>query len=65
MSQTVVSNSKSLLAEAVNQELALWYSLHRLQERYISIIDTDRLEEWPELFMENGVYEIFRRRMLI
>jgi anthranilate 1,2-dioxygenase small subunit len=58
MSQTVVSNSKSLLAEAGNQELALWYSLHRLQERYISIIDTDRLEEWPELFMENGVYEI-------
>jgi hypothetical protein len=26
------------------QELMLWYELHRLQERYISIIDTDRLE---------------------
>src|ERR1700694_628993 len=36
----------------------LWYELHRLQERYISIIDTDRLEELPELFTEDCVYEI-------
>jgi anthranilate 1,2-dioxygenase small subunit len=40
------------------QELMLWYELHRLQERYISIIDTDRLEELPELFTEDCVYEI-------
>ncbi len=40
------------------EEMILWYDLHRLQERYISIIDTDRLEEWPLLFTEDCVYEI-------
>jgi anthranilate 1,2-dioxygenase small subunit len=32
--------------------------LHRLQERYVSVIDCDRLEEWPDLFTEDGLYEI-------
>jgi len=40
------------------EEMILWYELHRLQERYVSVIDTDRLEEWPDLFTENCVYEI-------
>ncbi len=40
------------------EEMILWYDLHRLQERYISVIDTDRLEEWPYLFTEDCVYEI-------
>jgi anthranilate 1,2-dioxygenase small subunit len=40
------------------QEMILWYDLHRLQERYISVIDTDRLEEWPHLFTEDCIYEI-------
>jgi anthranilate 1,2-dioxygenase small subunit len=40
------------------REMMLWYDLHRLQERYVSIIDTDRLEEWPDLFTEDCVYEI-------
>src|ERR1700730_8536756 len=40
------------------EELLLWYDLHRLQEHYISVIDSDRLEEWPELFSDDGVYEI-------
>lgn len=39
------------------QEMMFWYDLHRLQERYISVIDSDRLEEWPDLFTEDGVYE--------
>jgi anthranilate 1,2-dioxygenase small subunit len=39
-------------------EMILWYDLHRLQERYISVIDTDRLEEWPDLFTEDCIYEI-------
>jgi anthranilate 1,2-dioxygenase small subunit len=39
-------------------EMILWYDLHRLQERYLSVIDTDRLEEWPDLFTEDGIYEI-------
>ena len=40
------------------EEMMLWYDLHRLQESYISIIDTDRLEEWPAFFTEDCVYEI-------
>jgi anthranilate 1,2-dioxygenase small subunit len=39
-------------------DMILWYDLHRLQERYVTIIDSDRLEEWPDLFTEDGVYEI-------
>ena len=32
------------------EEIMLWYELHRLQERYVSVIDTDCLEQWPDLF---------------
>src|SRR5215470_10185663 len=44
--------------ETTMEEIMLWYDLQRLQEHYISVIDTDRLEEWPDLFTEDGVYEI-------
>ena len=40
------------------EEMMLWYELHRLQERYVSVIDADRLEEWPNFFTEDCVYEI-------
>jgi len=40
------------------EEIMLWYELQRLQERYVSVIDTDRLEEWPELFTQDAIYEI-------
>jgi anthranilate 1,2-dioxygenase small subunit len=40
------------------EEIVLWYELQRLQERYIGVIDTERLEEWPELFTEDAIYEI-------
>jgi anthranilate 1,2-dioxygenase small subunit len=40
------------------EDMTLWYELYRLQERYVSVIDTDRLEEWPDLFTEDAVYEI-------
>lgn len=40
------------------EEIILWWDLQRLQERYINVIDTDRLEEWPELFTDDCVYEI-------
>ena len=39
------------------EEMILWYELHRLQERF-SVIDADRLEEWPNFFTEDCVYEI-------
>ena len=44
--------------EATLQELIVWFELHRVQERYISLIDNDQLEEWPNLFTEDGIYEI-------
>jgi anthranilate 1,2-dioxygenase small subunit len=43
------------------QELLLWFELQRLQDRYIALIDDDRLEEWPDMFTEDGVYEIVPR----
>lgn len=47
-----------LPAETTLAEIMLWHDLHRLQDRYVSLIDTDRLEEWPNLFTEDGVYEV-------
>ena len=38
--------------------LLLWFELHQLQERYVALLDSDRLEEWPDLFTEDGRYEI-------
>jgi anthranilate 1,2-dioxygenase small subunit len=58
MSHIILADWESLLMETTIQEIILWYDLHRLQERYVSVIDTDRLEEWPGLFTEDCVYEI-------
>jgi len=44
--------------ETTIQEMMLWYNMHRLQEMYVSVIDTDRLEEWPDMFTEDCIYEI-------
>jgi anthranilate 1,2-dioxygenase small subunit len=35
--------------------------VRHLQDRYIRIIDDDRLEEWPNLFTANGLYEVTTR----
>src|SRR5215469_1408817 len=40
------------------EEVMIWYEMHRLQERYVSVIDTDSLERWPDLFTEDCSYEI-------
>jgi anthranilate 1,2-dioxygenase small subunit len=58
MSRTKFADEAGLLAEEPLAEMILWYGLHRLQERYVTVIDADRLEEWPDLFTEDGVYEI-------
>jgi anthranilate 1,2-dioxygenase small subunit len=58
MSNVRYTNPESLSMETTIREMTLWYELHRLQERYVSIIDCDRLERWPDLFTEDGVYEI-------
>jgi anthranilate 1,2-dioxygenase small subunit len=44
--------------KTTNEEMMFWYEMHRLQELYVSTIDADRLEEWPNLFTEDCVYEI-------
>jgi len=58
MSRVMPTDGESLLEETTIADLILWHDLHRLQERYVSVIDSDRLEEWPDLFTEDGVYEI-------
>lgn len=40
------------------EQMTLWYQIHRLQELYVSVIDSDRLEDWPDLFTKDCVYEI-------
>jgi anthranilate 1,2-dioxygenase small subunit len=40
------------------ETMLLWFELHQLQERYVALLDSDRLEEWPDLFTEDGRYEI-------
>ena len=44
--------------ETTIAEIILWYDLFRLQEHYVTVIDADRLEEWPDLFVEDCIYEI-------
>jgi anthranilate 1,2-dioxygenase small subunit len=50
-----------MLVKTTIEEMTLWYEMHRLQELYVSMIDADRLEGWPELFTEDCVYEIVPR----
>jgi len=58
MSSSTNAAGAQALTETSLKEVILWYELHRLQERYVTIIDSDRLEEWPELFTDDGIYEI-------
>lgn len=39
----------------------LWFDLQMLQGRYVSALDNDRLEAWPEFFIEDCLYEIVPR----
>lgn len=41
--------------------MQLWFELHQLQDRYVSALDNNRLEEWPEFFTEDCIYEIVPR----
>jgi anthranilate 1,2-dioxygenase small subunit len=58
MSTAVLGNGEGYLMETTIQEMMLWYNMHRLQEMYVSVIDTDRLEKWPDMFTEDCIYEI-------
>jgi len=39
-------------------ELQLQAVVERLHARYAQALDADRLEDWPQLFTENGTYRI-------
>lgn len=58
MSNTTNAVETQAVTETSIKEVMLWFDLQRLQERYVTVIDSDRLEEWPELFTDDGIYEI-------
>lgn len=43
------------------EQMTLWFELHQLQESYIHALDNDRLEDWPEFFTDDCLYEIVPR----
>jgi anthranilate 1,2-dioxygenase small subunit len=45
----------------MTSEMILRLEIQALLDRYIDVIDNDRLEEWPELFVEDCLYEIIPR----
>ena len=42
-------------------DLMIRLELSALQDRYVSIIDNDRMEEWPTLFTEDCLYQIISK----
>lgn len=45
----------------MTEKMTLWFELHQLQENYIHALDNDRLEDWPEFFTDDCLYEIVPR----
>lgn len=43
------------------EQMILWFELNQLQQNYISALDNDRLEAWPNFFTEDCLYEIIPR----
>ena len=39
----------------------IYQAILTLEYRYARLLDDDRLEEWPELFVERGVYKVIPR----
>ena len=42
-------------------DAALYAEILALEYRYARLLDADRLEDWPELFVERGVYKVIPR----
>lgn len=42
----------------MNETIVLRLEVQEMLDRYIDTIDNDRLEEWPELFTDDCLYEI-------
>ena len=43
------------------EDLMVRIELSALQDRYVSVLDNDRIEAWPDLFVEDCLYEIVPR----
>lgn len=41
-----------------NRDIELQYTVENLLARYVHAIDDDRLEEWPDFFVEQAIYRI-------
>jgi 3-phenylpropionate/cinnamic acid dioxygenase small subunit len=39
-------------------DVALHFKVHDLNARYVQAIDADRLEQWPDFFVEDGRYRV-------
>jgi anthranilate 1,2-dioxygenase small subunit len=39
----------------------IYNAILRLEYRYARLLDDDRLEEWPDLFIDRGVYKVIPR----
>jgi anthranilate 1,2-dioxygenase small subunit len=40
------------------ETMQLWFEINDLQQRYVNALDNDRLEQWPDFFVEECRYEI-------
>lgn len=45
----------------MSDELTLYFKIERLFAEYCACLDEDRLEAWPELFADDGVYKMVSR----
>lgn len=45
----------------MSPDILVRLEIQALLDRYIDVIDNDRLEEWPALFVEDCLYEIIPR----
>jgi anthranilate 1,2-dioxygenase small subunit len=45
----------------MNDDPVLYFQIERLFAEYCSCLDEDRLEEWPELFTDDGFYKMISR----
>ncbi len=43
------------------ERMLLWCEMQQVQDQYIATLDDDRLEDWPDLFADDCLYEIMPR----
>jgi anthranilate 1,2-dioxygenase small subunit len=43
------------------EKMTLWFDIHQLQEGYSNALDSGRLQDWPNFFTDDCLYEIVPR----